>query len=130
MSPRRCEIFSAMRGSTASSTSAAGEPSGALRRERRIMDGRLLMRTSFALVPVLLFLAVLVRADSYKLLPLRTVLSIAAAGALAAGASYVANVLAFTHFAGDFAAYSRYVSPWIEESLKAVVLVFLIRGRR
>ncbi len=94
------------------------------------MDGRLLMRASFALVPVLLFLAVLVRADSYKLLPLRTVLSIAAAGALAAGASYVANVLAFTHFAGDFAAYSRYVSPWIEESLKAVALVFLIRTRR
>jgi protease PrsW len=89
-----------------------------------------LIRAPIALVPVLLFLGALVQGDSYKLLRLKTVLAIAAAGALAAGASYVANVWAYAHFAGDFQAYSRYISPWIEESLKAVVLVFLIRTRR
>jgi RsiW-degrading membrane proteinase PrsW (M82 family) len=94
------------------------------------MNAALLMRAPIALVPVLLFLAVLVQADSYKLLRLRTVLAMTAAGALAAGASYLANTWAYAQFTGDFAAYSRYVSPWIEESLKAVVLVFLIRTRR
>jgi RsiW-degrading membrane proteinase PrsW (M82 family) len=89
-----------------------------------------LIRAPMALVPVLLFLAALVQGDSYKLLRFKTVLAIAAAGALAAGASYVANVWAYGHFAGDFPSYSRYVSPWIEESLKAVVLVFLLRTRR
>jgi len=89
-----------------------------------------LIRAPLALVPVLLFLAVLVQGDSYKLLRLKTVLTITAAGALAAGASYAANVWAFAHFAGDFQSYSRYLSPWIEESLKAAVLLFLIRTRR
>jgi RsiW-degrading membrane proteinase PrsW (M82 family) len=89
-----------------------------------------LIRAPIALVPVLLFLGALVQADSYKLLRFKTVLAIAAAGALAAGASYVANVWAYGHFEGDFQSYSRYVSPWIEEALKAVVLVFLLRTRR
>lgn len=94
------------------------------------MNDTWLIRAPIALVPVLLFLGALVQGDSYKLLRLKTVLSIAAAGALAAGASYLANIWALAHFAGDFQTYSRYVSPWIEESLKAAVLVFLIRTRR
>lgn len=94
------------------------------------MNAAWLIRAPIALVPVLLFLGALVQGDSYKLLRLKTVLTIVAAGALAAGASYVANVWAYAHFAGDFQSFSRYVSPWIEESLKAVVLVFLIRTRR
>ena len=88
------------------------------------------MRAPIALIPVLLFLAALVHADSYKLLSLRAVLAMVAAGALAAGASYLANAYGYAHFAGDFQAYSRYVSPWIEEALKAAVLVVLIRTRR
>ena len=94
------------------------------------MNDTWLIRAPLALVPVLLFLGALVQGDSYKLLRLKTVLTITAAGALAAGASYVANVWVSAHFAGDFQSYSRYVSPWIEEALKAVVLVFLIRTRR
>ena len=94
------------------------------------MNDTWLVRAPIALVPVLLFLGALIQGDSYKLLRLKTVLAIAAAGALAAGASYVANAWTYAHFAGDFQNYSRYVSPWIEESLKAVVLVFLIRTRR
>ena len=94
------------------------------------MNETWLIRAPLALVPVLLFLGALVQGDSYKLLRLKTVLTITAVGALAAGSSYVANVWAFAHFAGDFQSYSRYVSPWIEESLKAGVLVFLIRTRR
>ncbi len=94
------------------------------------MNDTWLIRAPIALLPVLLFLGALVQGDSYKLLRFKTVLTIASAGALAAGASYLANAWAYAHFAGDFQTYSRYVSPWIEESLKAVVLVFLIRTRR
>jgi protease PrsW len=90
----------------------------------------LLLHAPIALAPVLLFLAGLVQLDAYKLLRLRTVLGMMAAGALAAGASYLANNYAYGHFAGNFTTYSRYVSPWIEEFLKAVLLVYLIRTRR
>jgi hypothetical protein len=53
-----------------------------------------------------------------------------ATGAVAAGLSYLLNNLVFAQFHGSFVTYSRYVSPWIEESLKAALLVFLIRTRR
>jgi RsiW-degrading membrane proteinase PrsW (M82 family) len=88
------------------------------------------MHASIALVPVLLFLAALVYFDSFKLLQFRTVLVVVAFGALVAGASYPLNTFAYGRFSGEFQSFSRYVSPWIEEFLKAVPLVFLIRTRR
>jgi len=88
------------------------------------------MRAPIALLPVLLFLAGLVQLDGYKLLRLRMMLALVATGALAAGVAYVLNNIAFAQFHGSFVTYSRYVSPWIEESLKAALLVFLIRTRR
>jgi RsiW-degrading membrane proteinase PrsW (M82 family) len=90
----------------------------------------LLVRASLALVPVLLFLAVLLQCDAYKLLRLKLVLSLMGVGCIAAGASYLVNNYAYAHFTGNFEAYSRLVSPWIEESMKAALIVFLIRTRR
>ncbi|HKF98264.1 MAG TPA: PrsW family glutamic-type intramembrane protease [Steroidobacteraceae bacterium] len=94
------------------------------------MNTDLLWRAPIALLPVLLFLAGLVQLDGYKLLRLRMMLMLLVTGALAAGVSYLLNNIAFAHFHGSFVTYSRYVSPWIEESLKAALLVFLIRTRR
>jgi RsiW-degrading membrane proteinase PrsW (M82 family) len=94
------------------------------------LSADLLLRAPIALVPVLLFLAVLVQLDAYKLLRLETVLTLVVAGGVAAGASYLANNYAYGRFTGDFAAYSTYVSPWIEELLKAALLAYLIRTRR
>jgi protease PrsW len=94
------------------------------------LDASLLVRAPIALAPVLLFLTALVHGDSYKLIRLRTVLGLVAIGALAAGAAYLANLYAAAQFGGGFDAYSRYVSPWIEEALKAAVLMVLIRTRR
>lgn len=94
------------------------------------VSAALLTRASIALVPVLLFLAALVQLDGYRLLRLRMMLALMAGGALASGASFLANNLAFAQFPGSFLAYSRYVSPWIEEFLKAVLIAFLIRTRR
>jgi protease PrsW len=94
------------------------------------VTARLLINASIALAPVLLFLAGLVQLDAYKLVRLNRIVMMMAAGALAAGASYLVNNYAYLHFSGDFAAFSRYVSPWIEESFKALLLVWLIRTRR
>ena len=94
------------------------------------MTAALVLRASIALVPVLLFLLGLVQLDAFKLLRLRSVLEMVAAGGLAAGAGYLINNYGYAHFSGDFAAYSRYVSPWIEEALKAALMVVLIRTRR
>ena len=94
------------------------------------MNTALLLHGPIALVPVLLFLVGLVHLDAWKLLRPGMVLSLVGAGTLAAGAGYLINNYVYGHFSGSFTAYSGYVSPWIEESLKAVVLVFLIRTRR
>jgi RsiW-degrading membrane proteinase PrsW (M82 family) len=94
------------------------------------MNAGLLLHASIALVPVLVFLAALVYFDSFKLLGFRTVFAAIAVGAVAAGASYPINTLAFASFPGEFESYSRYVSPWIEEFLKAVPVIFFIRTRR
>lgn len=94
------------------------------------MSTEILWRAPIALAPVLLFLAGLVQLDGYKLLRLRMMLALVATGAAAAGGSYLLNNVAFAHYSGSFLTYSRYISPWIEESLKAALLVFLIRTRR
>lgn len=88
------------------------------------------LHAAIALVPVLLFLAALVYFDGFKLLQFRTIVLMVAIGAVAAGASYPLNTFAYERFAGEFQSFSRYVSPWIEEFVKAVPLVFLIRTRR
>lgn len=119
---------STSRGRRASDFGAGGPVQGIA--SAGALNAELLVRAPIALAPVLLFLAALVHGDSYKLMRLRTVLELVAIGALAAGASYVVNRYAIAHFTGGFDAYSRYVSPWIEESFKAAALIVLIRTHR
>lgn len=87
-----------------------------------------LLRPVLALAPVAVFLAVLVVLDSYKLVRLRAVLGVVLAGMLVAGVAYVINGELLPHF--RFAAYTRYVAPLVEEPLKALVIVALIRAHR
>jgi protease PrsW len=90
----------------------------------------LLTHAPIALFPVLVFLVLLVHGDSYKLLRPKTILNLVATGAIAAGASFLISNHLFARYSGNFEAYSRYVSPWIEETLKGIVIVFMIRTRR
>jgi len=90
----------------------------------------LLTRAPIGLLPVLAFLGALIYLDSFKLVSLRAVLLAMAVGAVAAGISYPLNGALLDRSALEFVAYSRYVSPWVEESLKAVILVYLIRTQR
>jgi RsiW-degrading membrane proteinase PrsW (M82 family) len=82
------------------------------------------------LLPALLFLAVLVMFDSYKLVSARFILGTMALGALAALVSYFCNdaALALTGLADK--PFSRYVAPLVEESLKALILIYLLRSNR
>jgi RsiW-degrading membrane proteinase PrsW (M82 family) len=88
------------------------------------------MRVLLGLVPVACFLGVLVALDSYKLVKLRNVLAVLAAGAAIAGASYGINGELLDRLDIEFITYTRYVAPPMEELLKAAVLVALIRGHR
>ena len=94
------------------------------------MTAELLLHALLGLLPVCSYLAALVYLDSYKLIPLRWVLGVIVLGASAAILSYPINVagLGFLHL--EFAAYTRYVSPIIEESIKASILIVLIRQNR
>jgi len=86
------------------------------------------LRPVLALLPVASFLAVLVLLDSYKLVRLRTVVGVVLAGMLAAGVAYVVNGVLLPHV--NFAIYTRYVAPPVEEALKALVIAALIRAHR
>jgi RsiW-degrading membrane proteinase PrsW (M82 family) len=81
-------------------------------------------------LPVFLFLGALVLIDSYKLVTLRAILQSVAAGAVAALASYGLNVVLRPALGLDFARYSWYVAPVVEETLKATFVVYLLRRNK
>jgi RsiW-degrading membrane proteinase PrsW (M82 family) len=82
------------------------------------------------MLPVLIFLFGLRLLDSYKLVSLRTVLWVIAAGALAAVAAYFLNGWLVELLGVDQRSFSRYVSPAIEEALKAAIIVAMLRTHR
>jgi RsiW-degrading membrane proteinase PrsW (M82 family) len=90
----------------------------------------LIPRLLAGFVPVLLFLAVLMYLDSYKLVRLRWVIFTIVLGGAAAAVSYTANVTLLSRLAMDFTTYSRYVAPVVEESAKSIILIWLIRSQR
>jgi len=90
----------------------------------------LIPRASVGLLPVAVFLAALVFYDSYKLVRLRAVLLTIAAGAVAAVASYFANIWLLDSSGIEFVTFSRFVSPIVEEILKSLIVVYLIRSSR
>jgi protease PrsW len=91
------------------------------------MPLELLARSAVGLLPVLVFLAVLLWLDSYKLVGLKKVLAIIGIGALVAAGCYGVNLALLGALPVDFGTYSRYVAPIVEEVLKAAVVVYLVR---
>jgi RsiW-degrading membrane proteinase PrsW (M82 family) len=90
----------------------------------------LLVHAVIGVLPVLAFLAALVMLDSYKLVTIRTVVAVVAAGFIAAVVCYYANGYLAGATALDFRSYSRYVAPVVEELAKALIVVALIRAHR
>jgi RsiW-degrading membrane proteinase PrsW (M82 family) len=87
-------------------------------------------RIVIGLMPVFAFLLALILLDSFKLVKLRTVAGLIVAGGLAAGASLLANSQLGAFFDLDATALARYIAPVIEETLKSVVIIYLIARHR
>jgi RsiW-degrading membrane proteinase PrsW (M82 family) len=83
-----------------------------------------------ALMPTLVFLGALVYFDSYKLVRLRWVIITIIVGGACAGASYFVNDLASEALGVSRQVLTRYVGPLVEEVIKALILVFLLRSNR
>jgi len=83
-----------------------------------------------SVLPVFLFLGALVLLDSYKLITLRAILLAVAAGAVAALAGYAVNVSLIPALGLDIARYEVYVAPVVEELLKAMYIVWLLRRNK
>ena len=82
------------------------------------------------LAPVLTYLAVLLFLDSYKLVGMRTVVAMLVAGMAMAAATYGANSALLASLPIGMDAFTRYVAPFVEELLKALVIVALLRLHR
>jgi RsiW-degrading membrane proteinase PrsW (M82 family) len=78
-----------------------------------------------ALIPVLLLLAVYVWLDAFKLMSLREVVVLLALGGIAALVVYPISGRVLDALPLGFSSYSRFVAPWIEEAIKAVVVIGL-----
>ncbi len=94
------------------------------------MSADFLLHALLGLLPVCCFLAALVYLDSYKLTPMRQVLIAIALGCLAVILSYPISVFGLAWTGVEFATYTRYIAPVVEEALKAAIIVFLIRRNR
>lgn len=94
------------------------------------MTADFLLHALLGLAPVTCFLTGLVYLDSYKLVGIRWVLGVIITGSAVAGLGYLANSMLLAVLDIEFTAYTRYISPIIEELLKALVVLVLIRMHR
>ena len=85
------------------------------------MNLELLVRAPVGLLPVMMFLIALLYMDSYKLVGLKTVLWVIAAGGVCTLLAYFANGVAAEILGFEFTYFTRYVAPVIEEGLKALL---------
>jgi RsiW-degrading membrane proteinase PrsW (M82 family) len=83
-----------------------------------------------ALVPVLVLLAIFVWLDAFELMSLREILVLLALGGMGALATYPISGRMLDTLPIGFSSYSRFVAPWIEEAIKAVIMIGLFRFNR
>lgn len=89
----------------------------------------MIVRICISLFPVLLFLLVLVILDSYKLLKFKSILKTLFIGCLIALLCYVINKILFSLFEHpNYITY--YFAPLIEELLKALFPIYLIKTKK
>ena len=85
------------------------------------------MNWSIALVPVLILTAGFIWLDVFKLMSLRETLGLLLLGGIVAIAAYPLSGVFLDTLPLGFNNYSRFVAPWIEEALKAIVIISLFR---
>ena len=94
------------------------------------MTADFVIHALLGLLPVICFLTGLVYLDSYKLVGIRWVAGIIVVGGIIAGASYLVHSSVLDIVEIEFVSYTRYISPFIEEVLKGLVILALIRLNR
>ena len=83
-----------------------------------------------ALMPVLLMLGVFVWLDAFALMSWKEVLVLLLLGAVGALAAYPISGRMLDTLPIGFSLYSRFIAPWIEEAIKAVLMIMLFRLNR
>src|SRR3954451_523039 len=83
-----------------------------------------------ALVPVLVLLGLFVWLDAFALMTLQELLTLLLLGAIAALAAWPISGRLIDTLPIGFSLYSRFVAPWIEEALKAIIIIVLFRINR
>lgn len=94
------------------------------------MTADFVVHALLGLLPVICFLTGLVYLDSYRLVPLRWVVGVIITGGLIVGVSYLVHAWLLESLDIGLASYTRYISPFIEETLKGLVILLLIRLNR
>jgi len=89
-----------------------------------------MMKIVFSLFPVLFFLLFLFLFDSFKLVVKKNLALCIAWGMISAGIAYVINSMLFQKFNLDFKFVSHYISPFSEELLKCIFILFLLQKKR
>jgi RsiW-degrading membrane proteinase PrsW (M82 family) len=83
-----------------------------------------------ALLPVLVLLVVFVWLDAFKLMNVREVAVLLLLGGVGAIAAYPVSGKMLDTLPIGFSLYSRFIAPWIEEAIKALIVMALFRVNR
>lgn len=94
------------------------------------MELDVIVAWSLALVPVLVLTAVFIWLDVFKLVTFRETLVLLLLGGIVAAIAYPISGVFLDTLPIGFNAYSRFVAPWLEEALKAIVVISLFQFNR
>src|SRR5438105_14573418 len=83
-----------------------------------------------ALIPVLVMLAIFIWLDSCELMNLKEVSLLLVLGAIGALAAWPVSGRLLDTLPIGFSLYSRFIAPWIEEAIKALIMIGLFRMNR
>lgn len=89
-----------------------------------------MIRILISLLPVFVFLSALIYSDSFKLIKTSLVIQTIIAGISAAIISYFINSYLLENLSVEHSSYIMYISPLIEESLKASFIIYLLARKR
>jgi RsiW-degrading membrane proteinase PrsW (M82 family) len=89
-----------------------------------------LIKITVSLFPVFFFLLVLILLDSFKIVKVRSVIVALVVGSIAALLSLIINTRMLNIIQFEIQIYSRYIAPLIEEALKGLFIVYLIKSKK
>ncbi len=83
-----------------------------------------------SIAPIVLFSALLAFLDSYKLMSYRRILIYIGSGLIVAIVAWIANFSLLNHFGVADSVLIRYIAPFLEEALKVIMPIILIRRNK